>query len=336
MNSHHRNLIEGATHGGQISNIEKIQNLWSGYGEILRINLIGGSHTSVILKHIKLPKPSTHPRGWNTDISHQRKLKSYQTEYRWYQRFAHRCSVKCPVPHCLHLEQTEDEIFLLLTDLAGSGFPVLRTPEQLKPSAGEIHACLNWLAHFHALFINDSGIGLWPCGTYWHLDTRPDELHALKDTKLKQAAPLLDQALKNCSYQTLVHGDAKLANFCFSEGNQHAPECLVAAVDFQYVGIGCGMKDVAYFLGSCLYENECREYIGPLLNVYFDQLKLAVQEHQPEINFSALEQAWRNIFDIAWADFHRFLKGWSSTHWKLNSYSEHLTQNVIQRLLSED
>lgn len=36
-------------------------------------------------------------------------------------------------------------------------------------------------------------------------------------------------------FQTFVHGDAKLANFCFGSNN-------VAAVDFQYVGKGIGVK----------------------------------------------------------------------------------------------
>jgi Ser/Thr protein kinase RdoA (MazF antagonist) len=63
-------------------------------------------------------------------------------------------------------------------------------------------------------------------------------------------AAVIDQVLNNCSYQTIVHGDAKLANFCFSK------EGAVSAVDFQYVGGGCGMKDVAYFLGSCLTGKE--------------------------------------------------------------------------------
>ena len=57
--------------------------------------------------------------------------------------------------------------------------------------------------------------GLWEQGTYWHLKTRPQELEALTDKRLKNAAELIDHTLRSCSYKTLVHGDAKLANFCF-------------------------------------------------------------------------------------------------------------------------
>jgi thiamine kinase-like enzyme len=67
---------------------------------------------------------------------------------------------------------------------------------------------------------------------------------------LKEAAPVIDEKLNTCAYKTFVHGDAKLANFCF------APDGQVAGVDFQYVGGGCGMKDVAYFIGSCLNEKD--------------------------------------------------------------------------------
>ena len=98
-------------------------------------------------------------------------------------------------------------------------------------------ACVSWLAGFHAQNLNADPAGLWESGTYWHLETRPDELKRLDDPVLKQAASSIDQKLKDTKFQTLVHGDAKLANFCFSDdGNQ------VAAVDFQYVGGGCGMK----------------------------------------------------------------------------------------------
>ena len=58
-------------------------------------------------------------------------------------------------------------------------------------------------------------------------------------------APELDRRLRAARFQTLVHGDAKPANFCFD-----ARRGAVAAVDFQYVGGGCGMKDVAYLLSG--------------------------------------------------------------------------------------
>ncbi len=338
MNNHCAHLIYEATGATDIISADRIQSLWSGYGEIVRIRLQGGIYPTVILKHITLPQPAEHPRGWNTDLSHQRKLKSYRVETYWYECLASLCSQYCPVPKCLRVEQNENETLLLLTDLSDAGFTLV----QNSIGVDEIYACLSWLAYFHATFMHlsvdqqKSIEGLWECGSYWHLDTRPDELDALNDKPLKEAAPLIDQTLKQCQFQTLIHGDAKLSNFCFMPPNKTVGRIIkgstVAAVDFQYVGKGCGMKDVVYFLGSCLSEQECEATEIPLLNYYFRLLTEAVSHLQPHINTNQLEQEWRSLYDVAWADFHRFLKGWSPGHWKINSYSERLTQQVIRRL----
>ncbi len=104
------------------------------------------------------------------------------------------------------------------------------------------------------------------------LETRPDELRALKDIRLKNAAKNIDTKLNNCRFKTFVHGDAKLANFCFSE-----EKSSVAAVDFQYVGGGCGMKYVAYFIDSCLYDEECEALEKEILDFYFEELEKALK-----------------------------------------------------------
>jgi hypothetical protein len=63
--------------GAEAINIqESVQMLWSDYGEIKRYHMARGKYSSVILKHIQLPEKEQHPKGWNTDISHQRKLHS--------------------------------------------------------------------------------------------------------------------------------------------------------------------------------------------------------------------------------------------------------------------
>lgn len=188
----------------------------------------------------------------------------------------------------------------------------------------EIRACLGWLAHFHALFLGVAPEGLWPVGTYWHLETRPDELEAMDDLELKAAAGDIDRVLSGCRFKTIVHGDAKLANFCFSQDGQG-----VAAVDFQYVGGGCGIKDVVYFLESCMDGRECEKKAYSFLDYYFTELKSAVKK---EVDFGALETEWREMFAFAWADFQRFLLGWDPGHWKINHYSKQLTREVLNKL----
>lgn len=327
MNSSIENNVLTVTRAQSISSATVIQSLWSNYGEIVRLQLEGSIHPSVILKHIKLPETANHPRGWNTGHSHQRKIRSYQVEALWYQNYAQQCGSDCPVPDCLAVDRSENETVLLLTDLDAVGFNIRKDSAEMT----DIYACLDWLASFHATFLGSKADGLWECGTYWHLGTRPDELAALEDYALKDAALVIDQQLQDCQYQTLVHGDAKLANFCFTAD----PAKLgVAAVDFQYIGRGCGVKDVAYFIGSCMDENQCEVLESTLLDYYFLALSRSVEIKHAEVNVIQLENQWRQLYDVAWADFHRFLKGWSPEHWKINSYSERLTRRVIDRLQS--
>lgn len=315
MNEYFQSKISECTGASALAEREMIQELWSGYGKIIRISLIGASVESVVVKHVQLPEKTNHPRGWNTDVGHQRKLKSYQVETAWYETYS-KNSLAC-LPACLAIARQDDEVLMVLEDLDEAGFPLRKG----SVSWQEIASCLEWLAQFHASYMGMSPKGLWEVGTYWHLETRPQEWDVLGDRRLKEVASWIDGKLNACTFKTFVHGDAKLANFCFAKDGR------VAGVDFQYVGGGCGMKDVAYFVGSCLNETECERLEEKILDTYFTYLQDALTERN-----DALEAEWRSLYRVAWADFHRFLKGWSPSHWKLNSYSERVTQEVIKNL----
>ena len=67
---------------------EKIQSLWSGYGSIERWK--NGKGESIVIKLIHFPDNKIHPRGWNSDFGHLRKVKSYEVENTWYENFGHK------------------------------------------------------------------------------------------------------------------------------------------------------------------------------------------------------------------------------------------------------
>ncbi|AEF56306.1 oxidoreductase family protein [Marinomonas posidonica] len=308
-----------------------IQSLWSGYGEIVRYQVAAQSlsGSSVILKTIRLDQVMAHPRGWQSERSHQRKLTSYRVEAHWYANWSDQVKRLARIPICYAVHQTDDLIYILLEDMDEAGFP--RRYGHL-----EWEACLpilDWLANFHSRFIGVKSTpdnGLWPRGTYWHLATRPDEWQAMVDGELKDSASRIDEILSQARFQTLLHGDAKVANFCFSElGDQ------VAAVDFQYIGRGVGVQDVAYFLGSCLDEASLTEHLSYLLEYYYAELaRCLVAQGESADLASEVCVEWRSLFDIAWADFHRFILGWSPTHAKNTAFSQMVTARALALLRS--
>jgi len=356
---------------------QRVQSLWSGYGEIVKFELTPSLSqassssnaklpTSVVVKWVNPPERVVHPRGWQSDIAHQRKLSSYQVEMNAYRLFNQTrklenwpSNLNIPYCHQAYYDQKSCQQVLLLEDLDASGFPLRYdslTETQILP-------CIDWLASFHAFFLQDFAkpdnrrmpshlpqgfenkvdnfatcsqglpkpFGLWPIGSYWHLATRPDEWQKMPESKLKQKAAALDKKLNNLRFKTLIQGDAKVANFCFSKKSQ-ADGMKVAALDFQYTGIGCGMKDFIYLLGSCLSESECQTHWGQLLDAYFVKLKMCLAELNSELEIKALEQEWRFAFELAWADFQRFLEGWSPTHKKNTSFSRALTASALSKL----
>ena len=235
MNEYFRSTILQRTGASSLIEKEVIQELWSGYGKIIRVGLENASIESVVVKHVQLPQYKNHPRGWNTDIGHQRKVKSYQVETKWYETYSKNSAAR--LPQCLAIDRQDDEVLMVMEDLDEAGYSLRKRTVIWE----EISSCLAWLAKFHTSYLGKIPDGLWDVGTYWHLETRPQELEVLDDQRLKEAAPIINEKLNTCKYKTFVHGDAKLANFCFAQNGQ------VAGVDFQYVGGGCGMKDVAYF-----------------------------------------------------------------------------------------
>ena len=319
-----RQFVMDCTGCVEFSAPQRVQSLWSGYGEIRRLNLTytenaAGMPGSVIIKWVNPPQSPVHPRGWGTDNSHQRKLESYRVESAWYRDFAMQCSDDCVVPACLGQYTSGDARLLILSDLDDQ-YPERHT----RLNRVGVTSCLHWLARFHARFFDVAPNGLWPTGTYWQLQTRPDEYDVMADGKLKQAASWLHARLEDCPYKTLVHGDAKVANFCFESSGTG-----VAAVDFQYIGAGVGIRDVVYFLGSCLDENELDEKDNEYLDIYFSELDKALQHYQPKVQACRVCDSWRDLYAIAWTDFYRFLAGWMPDHPKTHAYTRQLASQAL-------
>lgn len=319
----------------QLSYTETLQALWSDYGEIARY-YSPKLAKSIIVKSVTPPSKVNHPRGWHSKTAHQRKLASYEIEANFYQHYAKQCDTDCYVPQKIALSkssQVPNNQILIMEDLQSLGF----NDKEQQLTLLDIKAVIRWLAYFHAKFMAHEASDLWPIGTYWHLGTRQDEYNKMEKGPLKQAAVLINNALNNAKYQTIVHGDAKLANFCFgssvnNENDQLRSNKMVAGVDFQYVGKGVGVKDLAYFLGSCLSDDDLNLLHNDLLEYYFQNLSSACTKLHPHINVVELESEWRQLYSVANADFLRFLQGWSPGHYKINNYLHSQSKLALKHL----
>ena len=261
-----QSAVSGVT---SITSVSQIATLWGGMGSIVRMQCEcnDDENATLIAKRIKC----TNPRSFGD----KRKAASYQVEASFYGSDA-----------CLELFQKHICCKGLHTDDDGNGsITILMTPlpnPSLHWMEGEVaKAAVRSVARLHAYFWGDAksthaveAIGLAAQGTYWYLDTRPDEYENMDgragiSRKLKKAAFGIDRALKEHEYQTICHGDLKACNMSMS-----ADPSYVTFVDFQYLGRACPAKDLAYLFvcGMDLDSDFEERQEDELLLLYIDEL----------------------------------------------------------------
>ncbi|MEL0639545.1 kinase [Pseudoalteromonas aliena] len=287
---------------------DTLTSLWSGCGSIVQCQL---DDEPCVVKAIKIPSHIHHPKIKQSEVALKRKQYSYSVECTFYKLYSPHLPKHAQSIECIGAINKDDEYALVFKDFTKHGFT--------KAGPQHVKAILKWLAHFHAFNLSKPADGLWQQGNYWHLSTRPDEFnklseHADKKSDIRSAAHKIDKILQTSHYKTLIHGDAKLANFAADEQSE------ILGYDFQYVGAGAGIIDVMYFMTSCFNDKQLHDHADEYLAYYFTHLKSALKIYQPTIDADDVTAQWQALWPLAWADFYRFLAGWSPEHFKINSY----------------
>ncbi|KZN69314.1 phosphotransferase [Pseudoalteromonas luteoviolacea] len=292
--------------------------LWNGCGTLEKFSVGGQCY---VAKVTQVPKDLQHSSIKQTRFSLNRKVKSYEKEQMFYQYCADALIGVCNVPKMFELYDERGLFVTLLEDYEATGF-------RNKNSActEDILKVIEWLANFHATWLESgqehSKFKQFGAGNYWHLKTRPDEYKKMSDGLLKQNAHIIDDVLSSTNFKTMIHGDAKLANFAFNSKG-------VIGYDFQHVGVGVGLSDVMLLLTTVLDSQGLEARAELMLDAYFRALTTQLIKNRGKLNGKQVESEWRPLWPIIWADFHRFLAGWKPEHPKINDYMKAQSNHTL-------
>ena len=281
-----------------------------------------GTESRLVIKQVHVPGQSAE--GFGED--HLRKVHSYKVESVFYSEISDMMNSRGVIVPTVRLitgeldtsssTQCEDgmKMSIVMDDLRTlEGHCYERKGNQLNLEEGK--AVLSWLANFHAVNWQSmhrlsSAVqnGLWPEGTFWQLDSRTEELKAIDVDwiELKYLAKDIHDALRDSKYRTIIHGDAKAANFLFFQGEGEQGINRIAGYDFQYCGFGDAMRDVAYFLSCSIKPGVLYTHERNLLQFYHSQLVAKLTEEQAHgYSFDELQ----NSYELCLVDLARFMAG---------------------------
>jgi len=319
-----KQLLVGTMYAGwKIQNTPRTRRhgLWGGFGSAIHITLVspddGEGDVRCVLKRIT--------PGKGRGIGHRRKVESYLYEAQFYQEFSPPPAAYFPNPIAISVQKESNSVLILLEDL------LPQYPESLDGYEGDsIESTIRWLAGFHAFHYEGEGSTIHDRqGSYWYLDTRPNEFENLRGQarwrRLERCARALSERLKTAGrperkHRTLLHGDAKAANFLHT-----SDETACAAYDFQYVGSGYGEQDLVMLLvSSAAYMDEETE------KEYLASYNEALCELCPKARESHTLEICTMHYELALLDYVRFMAGWGM--WGNDEYAVRRANQILDKL----
>ncbi|WOO76664.1 uncharacterized protein LOC62_01G000289 [Vanrija pseudolonga] len=341
--------------------LTNLQTLWAGYGSISSFSAVdksGSSHALIL----KLVAP---PRGASQDEGHRRKMLSYGVEQHFYSAVVPTLHLPSEVGIASVIATSGDGVIATVLEDLRPRFPV-SGERRGELSAAQVSAALLWLGKFHAaswgygkgqldafvlpplLETEDGKKALWLNGGYTYLATRMSEFATLQrgrgewsvlaeldgagNSPASLAALFLEP--RGRAYESLIHGDVKSENlFANARGDR------VAFFDFQYVGVGLGVCDLAK-LFTCSVPLEMlvdtddrgrvkRRGMGKgeeaLLREY-----LAYTGRSSEYAFADLTRHWETAL-VDWCRFQASWGWWGNTDWLQSRVREILADGGWRR-----
>lgn len=348
-----------------------LQQLWSGYGTISRLKVVSISKSrteesptrSLILKHVTPPSADLQESE-----GHIRKLISYQVEQFFYKDLAPLMPEDIAVAKLLAQSSDVNSMAMIMTDLREQ-YPVAST-KRGDLDKKQVYAALSWLAKFHGFWwqrtkeLKSKGLrlppleasscqkgGVWLNGGYTYLATRRTEYASLqhdedsawaqklcvpaqrsKSSIAELVANALSPSISSSSsiagYETLIHGDVKSENlFAASTGS------AVAFFDFQYVGLGLGVCDLAKLFTCSVPSELLEDHDGgnskdmaagerTLLEYYQRTIEEASGRSYP---WELLKMHWKTAL-VDWLRFQASWGFWGNTDW-LESRVRHILED---------
>ncbi|RAL14120.1 phosphotransferase enzyme family protein [Aspergillus homomorphus CBS 101889] len=308
---------------------------------------------------LKLISP---PPGSSSDEGHLRKMLSYEVEQRFYATVAPALGTGVAVAGCVASTYERDVpelrglIATLLVDLRGR-YPVAGGKRSAL-SGVQVSAAVRWLAGMHARSWGlvpvgagreelvrppleevrrvTPGTGVWLNGGYTYLATRRREYAALAAETGSEwscalcgvvegfgmsVAEMVAVVLAPCgrAVESYIHGDVKSENLFTNEtGDQ------VAFFDFQYVGLGLGVCDLAKLftcsvpLRMLVGEEDVEEVLGmgdgerALLEEY--RARLLEGKGSEMYDWDTFKRHWETAL-VDWCRFQASWGFWGNTEW---------------------
>ena len=227
----------------------------------------------------------------------------YEREVRFYEVVAPKVGIRVPVRLYSAVDLDENSFILLLEDLT----PVRMADQIVGMTVAEVETGLVEMAKLHAPVWGDASVTALPWLNYGA--SQRDQLNAfsgmLFDMFLERYAPDLDGLTDSVVRQfrdlvpafsnhephavTVVHGDYRADNMLY---DGHDGDVPVVVVDWQTVGSGPGLLDVAYLLGTGL---DAAERLG-------NEERLVRQYHEAISAAGVSGYCWEQC----WEDYRRY------------------------------